>query len=304
MSEQEFNPIIAMLSEIKNVVQRVAIAIQNEIKFAASVITKALLTGKTVANTALGKELGIKSKKEMLPKLDEMFGPTKLPANLAPKSNVSTNPMKKIGKSLSSIFKDVGKNITTSFSPMMLIMQILQPLIQAVLEPLDILSPLLSSWGTILSQLLIPIMLALMDVLMPFTPLLLLLVDVLLPIIEIIPALVAVIVPAIEFVISVVMALVNIIGVVVSAIMGFVNGAIYVVAIITTTIFGFFTETFSKISDFFGKIRTGINDFFNKGINGLKAVINKIKNFFKNLVADIFRAIFGGKKKAEPETFY
>ena len=290
MSDQDTNQIVALLSSLRGTIIKIAIEIQNEIKNMANLMVKALLTGSTVAKTALGQELGIKSKKDMFPKLNEIFSPIAQPAQ----GGVSMAPMAKMAKGLKGVFAGLGSTILSSFSPMMLLFQILSPLINAFLEPMDMLSPLMEDWGAILSQLLIPIVMALMDILMPFTPLLVLLVQVLMPIIEFVPALVAILVPAITMIVNIIMVAVQVIGSIIAIIMGVINYITTLIAFISTVFFGFFSTLFSKISEFFGKMRDDINKLFNDAINGIKQKIKDILSFFTGFW-DSVSEFFGGK---------
>jgi len=195
---------------------------------------------------------------------------------------------KKMGKGIKDVFGGVGKQLMASFSPMMLLFQILSPMVEAFLEPLDMLQPLLQSWGTILSQLLIPIVLALMDILMPFTPLLTQIVDILMPIIDLIPMLVQIFLPFIEIMVTLLGVGINLIGVFTELIFGGLGPVGEAVAQVTGWISDFVTAIPQKFGEFFNWIREFIDNLWDQIIGSIRGFGQKIRDAWTDMIDGIF----------------
>ena len=275
-----------------------------------------------IAKSALGQNLGVSTQGGLFQKIDEFFQPLQQFAQNIPRSfkgqgqaglesipganmgDLKMGPMIKqllapLGRTLKSTFKDVGKSIGASFSPMMLLFQILQPLISAFLEPLELLEPLMSAWGTILSQLLIPIVLSVMDILMPFTPLLSQLVELLLPIISLLPSFINIIIPILEFVINLIMRGITILQIGIVIITGIITAIFEFVAMVSGIIFGFFSTLGGKISTFF----TNIKDTLTGWVDTIKNFFNNAKTNATSAVIDFYNKTIGwlfGKLENEP----
>ena len=291
MSENT-NQMFAILVNIRNTIIKLGVEIQNELRFMASTFVKAILTGRNVGKTALGQEFKLTSKKDLFPQIDKIFAPKALPEE-------GGTPIKKLGKSLKGIFKDVAKSIGASFSPMMLLFQMLQPMIQAFLEPMDLLSPLFESWGTILSQALIPVVLALMDVLMPLTPLFDSIVANLLPILQILIPIVQILIPAIEAIVTILMFVFDIIGMLgayMAVFITFIGGA---VAWFSETVFGAIRNFMIGIVAVTTSIRNAISNF----IDGVTAFWSNLVGGVRKKSIDLYNntlgLIFGRLKEEE-----
>lgn len=103
-----------------------------------------------------------------------------------------------MGGGTANVLSGLGSSLMASFGPLGILLQLLQPLISAFLEPLEMLTPMMEMWGTILSQLLVPVMLMIMAILEPFTPVIISLTQALLPIIELVLGLMTPLLPLIN----------------------------------------------------------------------------------------------------------
>lgn len=166
-----------------------------------------------------------------------------------------------------------------------LLMEPIQALLGAFLEPLNMLLPIFEMWGTILSQLLMPIVMALMAILMPLTPLLIAIVNSLMPILDIILPLIMILVPVLELLIAGLLVVINIFTIVTEAIGGF---------------FQMLADFLARLSDaFFGWIQ-GAVDWFN---NLLTGIVDTIIGFWQDLM-DKIKGFFEGGFDGDPDTWY
>ena len=199
--------------------------------------------------------------------ISEMFtGNKDMFAGMAPASKGIGG--KKEQKGIKALFSSIGSSMKAAFGPMALIMQVLSPLINAFLEPMDLMSPLFEQWGMILSQLLYPIILALMPALESLTPLFEVLVYLLLPLVDIIVLLINAFAPLLEILVMVV----TWVGVSGGTILRMVTALGASIALLQNV----FTGWRNKASDFFGNI-----------IQDIVGVGTKIRDAFTDAVADI-----------------
>jgi len=338
---------------IKSALNTLTVKLSNEIRSAANLLTKAILTGtrmgqtgKGVGKSQLGQDFGVTKIGDLFTKLNEYFKPIpqivkQVGQSAQPNLKTGwfgsvgagqvispqrmqaiqqsipqpTGGFKKIfgsmGKMLKGVFGNVGKSLFASFGPMMLLFQMLSPLIQAFLEPLDLMTPLFESWGTILSQLLIPIILSLMDILMPFTPVLEALVQLLLPILDIIPAIISWIVPLIEIITTGATGIISAVSVVVTFIMGAVNTGISFIGEYIAAIAGFFINISEKFTAFFQWAISWASDLWEGIIDKFRGVGNRIKRVFGDIWDDIvetirdkFNVFSGGGLDNNPDTWW
>ena len=329
----------AALSPITGAIQTSTQALSNEIRNHGLLLSKLLGTGIKggVAQSAIGKEMGETTVPGLFSKFEKIFAPlgdtfksllTSLPKiNMAPLGGIvakdtaesiqpqtqaapSQNMAGKLFKGLGSSLKGIGKMITSSFSPIMLLFQIISPMINAFLEPLELMSPLFESWGSILSQLLVPIIMALMDALMPLTPVFVALVNMLMPIIMIVAGLLQLLAPFIELLASGLTGGLNFIGMFTN----FAGGITVGLSVITdavSVITSWFINIQTKLSDFFAyiggwfdglwtRIREKIAGFGNRVTAVWKEVIDGI--FTK--IKDKFKVFSGGGLDQDPNTWW
>ena len=208
-----------------------------------------------------------------------------------------------IGKTLKTTFAGVGKTLLSSFGPMTILFQILSPMISAFLEPLSLLEPLFSAWGTILSQLLIPIIMALMEALMPITPLLIDLVTSLMPIIMILPGVIHLLMPPLTMAIEFIRLLVNIIGVAIAVLAGAINAVLAFFTMISQVIYGGVNNLLAGVNEFFNNVKAGVTGFFTDVANIFINGGQRIKDFFTGLWDDI-TGFFKKDRDNNPNTFW
>ena len=273
MSENT-NQTFAILVNIRNTLIKIGIELRNEIRLMAATMVKATLTGRNAAQTILGKQLGITNNRNAASEVNRIFAPQSIPPDqgMAPIKKT----LKDLGKGIKHTFSEVGKSIGASFSPMMLLFQLLQPMIAAFLEPLELLEPIMASFGTILSQLLIPIVLALMDLLMPLMPLFDSIVANLLPILSILIPVVQILVPIIETLVAVLMFVMDIIGIIGGSFTVLICWLLGAVAWFSETVFGAIRNFIMFVVAVLSTIRKAITE-----------LINDVTSFWSNLVGGI-----------------
>jgi phage-related protein len=198
---------------------------------------------------------------------------------------------KKLGKSLSGSLKGVFKSFGQMIPQLALFMLVVDPLmamIGAFLEPLGMLTPLFEIFGSILAQLLVPIMMALMDLLMPFMPLLEAIVQLFMPFIRIFVLIIELLNPVIGLFISFSKILVNIASVITNVIGFIAEFAIrfktFFISLLVTiikAIVDWFGNIWDTIAKFFSDLFSGIGDWF-RGI--WNSIVNWINDFIDSIL--------------------
>lgn len=221
---------------------------------------------------------------------DLFSGKADIFAGMAPAAGVGGGTKKK--KGIGAMFKSIGKTMSAAFGPIALIMQILGPLINAFLEPLEMLSPLMEEWGMILSSLLVPIMFALMDAMGPMTPMFISLVFALMPIVDILVSLINMLSPVLVILTVVVTTLLTWIGVVTTLASS--------VTVFFTVIQVGLSGIRDKFTAFAGNIIADAVGFGDKLRNTFKDAIEKIVTGIK----DKFEIFKGGGLDNNEETWW
>lgn len=182
---------------------------------------------------------------------------------------------KKTVKNSKKFFGNMGKSMkgmmkgSAQMALMSLAMEPLNAMISAFLEPMEMLTPLFEAWGSILSQLLIPIVIVLMDVLMPLTPVFISLVEALMPLILLTVSIIGWLVPLIELLAAMTIALLNLVSIITNS-LSILTVLSEGIRVFFATFFGFFTDGWKWISDGLAEIANGIKNFWDNIINGVK----------------------------------
>ena len=199
---------------------------------------------------------------------------------------------KKEQKGIKALFSSIGSSMKAAFGPMALIMQILSPLINAFLEPMDLMSPLFEQWGMILSQLLYPIILALMPALEQLTPIFESLIFALMPIVMVIVNLIVALTP-----------LLSLISMVVTVVFSWIGGL--------TSFLGIFSMMLAHVQNFFQNMKNVAQTWVSDAINGVKNFGTRIRDTLAEGVQEIldrvkekFQIFKGGGLDNNTETWW
>ena len=305
MSEDTAN-LLSAIKQLTAVVQlnlnRLVLALVNNTKWLASVAG----IGKKISASSMGKQLGVKTMAQFLEKVSAIQPPTDAIVqafNFGPQPSGGTaappaKGIKKLFLGMKSGMKGMGaaaKGILSSVPQLALMAIVLEPLtalLGAFLEPLEMLTPLFESWGSMLGQLIIPIALALMEVLMPFTPMIQALVSMLVPLIPLLILIFKIMNPIIfvlPFIIDAITMVANVLTIVTVAIGG-------VVEIANT----FIDNVIKGIADWLGGLWDLVSTWAG---NIVAAIVNWVRDAVqsvKEAVSNFFKGGFDG----DPDTWY
>lgn len=126
--------------------------------------------------------------------------------------------MKKVGKGVFGSMKSLFSSMGPQMLALSLVMEPLMALLNAILEPFELLNPIFEEWGVILSQLLYPIILALLPVFQELTPAFIAIVNALMPLIPLLTSVVGWLVPVANVLSGIIVTLASLVEIVTTAI--------------------------------------------------------------------------------------
>lgn len=330
------------LKQVLNVMMQSTTRIVTAINKVGSILAKVGIIGKGLSTSRLAKQTGISKIGDFNKMIDQMFQGVKSitlgttgeetgkPAgflsifeqmkadftkgfDLGGAGTQLGKRFKGVQKVMGGVGKTLMKSVGGAFmslGPQMalfaLIMEPLQALIGAFLEPLDALIPIFEAWGSILSQLLVPIIGLLIDILVPLTPAFVAIVNALMPLIELLASSVGWLVPFVQILAQLIILVANVVGVFTNLIGGL--GIVFeVVNQVAATISSFFTGLIEGVNLFV----QGFGEFFARLweniINGIRGFGETIQTFFEDLWNGLLekgRNFLEGGFDGDPETWW
>lgn len=310
------------LKQVLNVMMQSTTRIVTAINKVGSILAKTSVIGRRLGTSAFGKETGITKIGDFNKMIDQMFQGVKgtsfgTPAEEGGKKGGIFSGLTKDFKGIKKGFKNVGKSLMSTvgksfmaLGPQMalfaLIMEPLQALIGAFLEPLDALIPIFEAWGSILSQLLVPIIGLLIDILVPLTPAFVAIVNALMPLIELLASSVGWLVPFVEILAQLIILVANVVGVFTNLIGGL--GIVFeVVNQVAATISSFFSGLLEGVNLFVQGFGQFFANLWDNIISGIRGFGETIQNFFDDLWNGLLekgRNFLEGGFDGDPDTWY
>lgn len=295
--ELNLYPVLLQIREVMRLVHNILVEILKVLRTGFQALSSLEGVGRIakIQQSTFGKQEGIGGQDDLLSYLQKIFsGDIFQP--LSEKSGASSGggggkAVKGLGKMLETTFKDIGESILSAFDPMLLILQLIQPAISAIIEPLNLLSPLLEAWGQILAQLLYPVVIALMEAFEPITPILQMVVESLLPIIELLVLVIQIFAPILE-IIAQFIAMSILVGT--TALSPLVAGLQFLggmMVMISDIIFGTMAGVMNSINEFLTYISTTISNVFTNAVNIMRDGGIQIRDAITGVWDDIINSV-------------
>jgi len=262
---------------------RLVAAIVNNTKWISQLI---VIGRKGLQNAAFFQLKGLKTKEDLSKAIDAMEPPAFSQTHLkAPKKGGGV--MGALGTGIKGLLSSIPQ-----LALLGVIMEPLTALIGAFLEPLEMITPLFEAWGAMLSQLLIPIVMAIMDIMMPMTPAIQSIIDMLVPLIPLVILIFKLLNPII-FLLPIIIDAIGMLATVLTIVTGFIGG-------LTAMISTFTDGMVSGIVNWLRGLWTIVSDWAGGIIPGITAWARDAVQAVKDAVANFFKGGFDG----DPDTWY
>lgn len=306
MSEESFDPMLSAIERLTSIFQinldKLISAVHSNTDILAHAIFNSMtVLGNTIIGAKLGETPGATPGKSAFQEAIDLFegavenlGEFMVEELQLVKTGVSgTGTGKKQDKQAKGFFKTMKKGLggmVKASAKMALIGAVMEPInamIQAFLEPMEMLTPLFESWGTILSQAIIPIVIALMEALMPLTPAFVAIMEALMPVAMFLVSIIHVLIPVMVLLAELVIVIANFFKVIFEG-LSILTGVVYQIGGLIEGLADLLTGLFKHVSDFFNNIADAVKNFIDEFIEKSKEFGRNIADWFANIDEEIF----------------